>query len=458
LQLPTPSLPFTKLIMKNMQVQNKEIVYKLPNLGTRRLSRYVTIFENFAHHYNEVVLIYNQINSNDKLQLLKSHHEQLYYTLLRYYNSQLSKMNRQKPLKCTIGELPELYMNNEKLSRAIHKSPTTVWRYLTKLEEAGMITKTHHGSTNDYTIRFANDFILVYDNDNAEITSDSRFLHPVSLEDRISICKPYRDTRSVNKEITDVENFDENLFFRKEIEKGVLRTSTKNPYKIPPQIDESLAQMPKDRTEKAASNFNVSTKSGVKSDGESTNRQNVAAIHKEHLLWNSRVLFIYAINNLWPGGYLWTDESGKKRFVSKPETDRTIKYIADKWFKRAKNPKEMVKWREQVFEPAILKAKSILENRKYKNWYVNPAKYFDMNYEMGFVGVVNFLYREAEIVKEHKLANKYRRCRQQAVNEYLAAPNSRNYMKLLNRLRKQGVPRKYLDEFALAAQNNAFCQ
>jgi len=439
-----------------MQRQNKKNVYKIPNLGTRRLRQYVTIFENFAHHYNEIVLLHNELNSENKIQLLKGHHEQLYYTLIRYYNSQLSKLNKQKYLNCTIDKLPELYMNNEKLSRAIHKSPTTVWRYLTKLEEAGIITKTFHGSTNDYTIRFANDFILLYDNDDVEKFSDSRFLYPISIEDRISICKPYRYTRSINKEITDVETVDKDLILAAELKKGVLRTGIKNPYRIPPEIDKRLKEKSvgiNGESSSSLSNHNIESKKTIP---ESNDHFKPSGRNKEYLIWNAKVLFIYAVNKLWPGGYLWTDENGKRHFISKPEALRTIQYIADHWFDKAKTPNEMVKWREQVFEPAIRKAQSILENREYKNWYVNPAKYFDVNYENGFLGVVKWLYREADVVKEHKLTVKYKSYRQKAVSEYLTSPTPRNYMKLLNRLRKQGVPQKYIEEFALAAQNNAF--
>lgn len=436
----------------------KKLFYLKPNLATnRRFKQYVVIFNHFAHHWNELAHEHNFLvgHNGKKLPYLKRQHQEAFFTLIRYYSVQIGKIPMRRNNKgYEASELPPLQMNNVKLANALKCSTTTAWRYLNTLAEAGIIKeKIFHGTTADYELVFHEDFILMYDEANHEIKPDSAYLHPLTENDKISICKPYwKLSSSIKKKINSVETVEKS---EKTDLKGVLRTRFKNPYKIPPEIDEKWIKHPKNIDDNSADQQEKTENSAPNDPKNPRNAKlpDSSARNKEHRDFQSHVLFLYAVNLLWPGGKLWVDEKGKMRYISEAEQRRTEEYISENFWTQCKTPEDMDKWRE-YYEKGIRRAKEWLDNQRFDNYYVNPYKYFSRNYEKGFFQAYHWAKRQFEADKAKERRRKYNKTLRRAIAAYMKNPNPKEVIRINNKLKRIQIPVAYIERFNQAVENN----
>lgn len=178
-------------------------------------------YDRFSAHYNQVVQRYNRFVARHNLKLevlnglapkkekkqrLTDSHDELYYELIRQYNKQIIEHCQKFGYKyefcqVTIDTIPTLKTNNGQLQLIKNSkiSKTTVWRRMSRLIEAGVISKINHGPERDYEIVFHPKVIFMADKSNFQDFFLPRW---VSLDEvlrqfygKIANCTPFSNNK-----------------------------------------------------------------------------------------------------------------------------------------------------------------------------------------------------------------------------------------------------------------------
>ena len=128
-------------------------------------------FDNFA-------LIYN---SGKELNLqLRSHHHELFYKIVRFYTSELSKdkllFKGGTFIDFRSDSTPILRTNNLSLSKELKRNKATIYRQLLRLIESGaIIEKIHHGTKHNYELLINPEILLIFDLETPKYVPFSKF-------------------------------------------------------------------------------------------------------------------------------------------------------------------------------------------------------------------------------------------------------------------------------------------
>ncbi len=168
--------------------------------------------------------LYNNLHRDDITRILRPAHMNLMKLLLRQYKNQIEKYYKKDNLagstlltQVDTNDLPPLYTNNKWLVKSIGRhtkiSEPTIYRHLRRLIDAGVITKTLHGSMKNFEIRFAPQLILIQDrfNKKTATTPDAQAFFISRVQ---SNCNPVQvpSTGNINKIVNVAELSKDNKF------------------------------------------------------------------------------------------------------------------------------------------------------------------------------------------------------------------------------------------------------
>ncbi len=140
------------------------------------------VFDVYMEDYNE------DKKSKDKL---KAAHSDIFYELLLHFAKRV-KIIREMPFAPPIdtNALPHVFTNNIILGDRRKRSPTTIWRLCNRLIDAGVLTKTRHGSVKDIEFEIRPELLAIYDGDNPDFNPKLYRTEIKNIEtSNIAVCK-----------------------------------------------------------------------------------------------------------------------------------------------------------------------------------------------------------------------------------------------------------------------------
>jgi len=124
--------------------------------------------ENYNAKHNKKISIKSGTRDKRK-DLLKAHHLELVYDLLRLYRKRLYNNFYRMPDWSQIENYSDVYLNtnNSFLAKRLKRSPASIKRHREALKEAGLIKKeAFHGTYRNYDIYLDEQFLAVFDHEN----------------------------------------------------------------------------------------------------------------------------------------------------------------------------------------------------------------------------------------------------------------------------------------------------
>ncbi|PLX09905.1 MAG: hypothetical protein C0594_05590 [Marinilabiliales bacterium] len=169
---------------------------------------------NYWTAYNDLVKIKGCNNKICKPQTLKQSHKGTMLLLIKAYAAMLFDNNRTfrdmpEYRELDPGNLPGLFTNRVKISKAVGCSPSTAYRQIERLQEAGMIIdKKFHGTRRDFELFINPDLLLIIDllnpnyTPNSPLLSDDPDTHFRAIADALRAKRSLHNIRDNNNNLT----------------------------------------------------------------------------------------------------------------------------------------------------------------------------------------------------------------------------------------------------------------
>lgn len=128
-------------------------------------SKFVTekVFLQFMEDYN---------HGKPNKEHLKAAHLDVYMKIIELFETRLSRLRQFKLAKINYNALPNIDINNKILGRETLRSPSTIYRIITRLVKAKAIEKIYHGVQSDYELILKPHLVAIYDRENANFSTN----------------------------------------------------------------------------------------------------------------------------------------------------------------------------------------------------------------------------------------------------------------------------------------------
>lgn len=363
-----------------------------PYIDPKDFFLHATVFETYMEAYNTEAR--ERRKNGEKVQLLRGTHRETFFALVRMYSKQLKSdamvfSDTPELMAKTIETLNHLYTNRLDYYNETRKDGSTFYRHLQRFLELGIITqKIWHGTRSNFELVLNPDFFLVRDAKNKAYRPESQWLQNALSQSGFNAkCTllTISEMNKLKKEIMDVNNVD--------------KESSINEQSIREQ-DTNIETVKGECLDNAGINQQHSSKTSEQNTPPValapplTEEQKLQASFIRYKYATARTIVLYAIEKLWPGKVLWTNEEGT-RTISDSELDRTIEGVYHWYVKDVDNNYSVIDNRFDFTKRIILKSLRNLQKNGYrqrsyenrtdlKTWFVYPFKYFNPEYTKGF--------------------------------------------------------------------------
>ena len=330
-------------------------------------------FDNFAQIYN---------SGKDLNLQLRSHHHELFYKIVRFYNSQLSKdkvlFKGGTFIDFRSDTTPVLRTNNLMLSKELKRNKATIYRQLLRLIESGVIIKKiHHGTKNNFELLINPEILLIFDLEAPKYVPFSKFTTSLKQTDN------QRKELILNNQSIANCNHNQN------------RLETLNNKIIKLKGIPNTRDVLNETTEKVAGSTEASkqiinTEKGYSARLLTTNEQ-FSSLKSKY----SKLLLHVALESIW-----------KDSTIFDLEKEKALQYISSNYFENCQTANSLLKQFSE-FKWRIEAAGRYLKRKEDFEMHIFPVRYFDLNNPKGFRGTkkwyLNYLFRLDKRVKQHKV-------------------------------------------------------